>query len=122
LLDEDEMNGGPSGHAQKPVHGQCWGGMCPGNRESAGKHLGGKTRKGNPWLLRILGQSAWAAARKKNTYLSLHFRRQAAKRGRKRAIVAVGHGLLVSGITYKRTNASIKISVLTILTGSMPRG
>jgi transposase len=79
------------------AHLASWGGMCPGNHESAGKHLGGKTRQGNPWLRRILGQSAWAAARTKNTYLSSQFRRLAAKRGRKRAIVAVGHSLLVIG-------------------------
>jgi len=39
-------------------HAASWGGVCPGNNESAGKRLGGKTRKGNPWLRRILGQSA----------------------------------------------------------------
>jgi hypothetical protein len=78
-------------------HAASWGGVCPGNNESAGKRLGGKTRKGNPWLRRILGQSAWAAARTKNTYVAAQFRRLAAKRGRKRAIVAVGHTLLVVG-------------------------
>ena len=78
-------------------HAASWGGVCPGNHESAGKRLGGRTRKGNPWLRRILGHSAWAAARAKNTYMAVQFRRLAAKRGRKRAIVALGHGLLVTG-------------------------
>jgi transposase len=78
-------------------HAASWGGVCPGNHESAGKRLGGRTRKGNPWLKRILGQSAWAAARTKNTYMAVQFRRLAAKRGRKRAIVALGHSLLVTG-------------------------
>jgi transposase len=78
-------------------HAASWGGVCPGNHESAGKRLGGRTRRGNPWLRRILGQSAWAAARTKNTYVAVQFRRLAAKRGRKRAIVAVGHSLLVTG-------------------------
>src|SRR5215471_1652225 len=78
-------------------HAASWGGVCPGNHESAGKRLGGRTRKGNPWLRRILGQSAWAAARTKNSYVAVQFRRLAAKRGRKRAIVAVGHSLLVTG-------------------------
>jgi transposase len=78
-------------------HAASWGGVCPGNHESAGKRLGGRTRKGNPWLRRILGQSAWAAARTKKTYVAVQFRRLAAKRGRKRAIVAVGHSLLVIG-------------------------
>src|SRR5215471_9338316 len=78
-------------------HAASWGGVCPGNHESAGKRLGGRTRKGNPWLRRILGQSAWAAARTKNSYVAVQFRRLAAKRRRKRAIVAVGHSLLVTG-------------------------
>jgi transposase len=83
-------------------HAASWGGVCPGNHESAGKRLGGRTRKGNPWLRRILGQSAWAAARTKNTYVAVQFRRLAAKRGRKRAIVAIGHSLLVTGYNLLR--------------------
>jgi transposase len=87
-------------------HAASWGGICPGNHESGGKRLSGKTRKGNPWLRRILGQSAWAAARTKNTYISAQFRRLAAKRGRKRAIVAVGHSLLVIGYHLLRKQCS----------------
>jgi transposase len=83
-----------------------WAGLCPGNHESGGKRLSGKTRKGNPWLRRILGQSAWAAARTKNTYMAAQFRRLAAKRGRKRAIVAVGHSLLVIGYHLQRKRCS----------------
>jgi transposase len=87
-------------------HAASWGGVCPGNHESAGKRLGGRTRKGNPWLRRILGQSAWAAARTKNTYVAVQFRRLAAKRGRKRAIVALGHSLLVTGYYLLRKQCS----------------
>jgi len=87
-------------------HLASWGGVCPGNQESGGKRLSGKTRKGNPWLRRILGQSAWAAARTKNTYVAAQFRRLAAKRGRKRAIVAVGHSLLVAGYHLLRKQCS----------------
>jgi transposase len=83
-----------------------WAGICPGNHESGGKRLSGKTRKGNPWLRRILGQSAWAAARTKNTYVAAQFRRLAAKRGRQRAIVAVGHSLLVIGYHMQRKQCS----------------
>jgi transposase len=72
-----------------------WAGMCPGNNESAGKRKSGKTRKGNRWLRRTLNQAAWAAARTKNTYFAARFRHLAAKRGSKRAIVAVGHKILV---------------------------
>jgi transposase len=77
------------------AHLASWAGLCPGNCESAGKRLSGKTRKGSPWLGRMACQCAWAAARTKNTYLSIQFRRLAAKRGRKRAIIAVAHSILV---------------------------
>jgi transposase len=72
-----------------------WAGMCPGNNESAGRRKSGKTRRGNRWLRRALNQAAWAAARTKNIYLAARFRRLAAKRGSKRAIVAIGHKILV---------------------------
>ncbi|MGA7223924.1 MAG: IS110 family transposase [Candidatus Acidiferrales bacterium] len=72
-----------------------WAGMCPGNNESAGRRKSGKTRRGNRWLRRALNQAAWAAARTKNTYLAARFHRLAAKRGSKRAIVAIGHKILV---------------------------
>lgn len=75
-------------------HLASWAGMCPGNYESAGKRQGGKTPKGNRWLKRALVQAAWAASRTKGTYLSAYYRRLAARRGRKRALVALGHVLL----------------------------
>ena len=77
------------------AHLASWAGLCPGNCESAGKHLSGKRRKGSPWLGRMACQCAWAAARTNNTYLSVQFRRLAAKRGKKPAIVAVAHSILV---------------------------
>jgi hypothetical protein len=69
--------------------------MCPGNEESAGKRLSSKTRKGNSWLRVALIEAAQAAARKKDSYLSAQFRRLTARRGRKKAAVAVGHSILV---------------------------
>jgi len=72
-----------------------WAGMCPGNNESAGRRKSGKTRRGNRWLRRALNQAAWAAARTKNTYLAARFHRLAARRGGKRAIVAIGHKILL---------------------------
>jgi transposase len=51
-------------------HLASWAGMCPGNHESAGKRLSGKTRKGNAWLRKLLVEAAHAAAHTKNTYLS----------------------------------------------------
>ena len=76
-------------------HLASWAGLCPGNNESAGKRLSGKARNGNVWLRRNLCQAAWAASHTKNTYLSAQFRRLAARKGKKRAIVAVGHTILI---------------------------
>ena len=76
-------------------HLASWVGICPGNHESAGKRLSGKTRKGNPYARRLLIQAAHAAAHSKSTYLAAQYRRIAARRGSKRAAVAVGHSILV---------------------------
>ncbi len=77
------------------AHLASWAGLCPGNHESAGKRHSGRTRKGNPWLRDALVEAAWAAARTKGTYLSAQYHRLAARRGAKRALVAVAHTLLV---------------------------
>jgi transposase len=77
------------------AHLASWAGMCPGNDESAGKRRSGKTRKGNPWLRALLVQAAHAAARHKDTYLAALYGRLAARRGKKKAAVAVGHTILV---------------------------
>lgn len=76
-------------------HLASWAGVCPGNHESAGKRLSGKTRKGNPWLRQLLVQSAHAAAHSKNTYLAAQYHRIASRRGPKRAALAVAHSILV---------------------------
>lgn len=78
-----------------------WAGMCPGNHESAGKRKKGTTRPGNRWLRATLTQCAWAASHTKNTYLSAQYRRLAARRGRKRALIAVGRSILT--ILYEMT-------------------
>lgn len=72
-----------------------WAGICPGNNESAGKHKGGRTRKGNQWLRATVTESAWAAAHKKDSFFRTRFQRIAARRGIKRALVATAHSLLV---------------------------
>src|SRR5215469_135868 len=61
-------------------HLASWAGVCPGNHESAGKRLSGKTRKGNPWVRRLLVQSAHAAAHSQNTYLAAQYHRMASRR------------------------------------------
>lgn len=73
-----------------------WAAVCPGNNESAGRQLGGRTRKGNRWLRAALGEAAAAAAKSKNTYLSARYRRLAARRGSKRAQLAIGHDILIA--------------------------
>lgn len=73
-----------------------WSGACPGNHESAGKRKSGKTTKGSRWLRRALSEAAWGASKTKNTYLSAQYKRLAARRGNKRAIVAVGHSILTA--------------------------
>ena len=72
-----------------------WAGMCPGHNESAGKKRSGKTRKGSPWLRAALVQAAHAAAHSKQSYLAAQYRRLTARRGTKKAAVAVGHSILV---------------------------
>lgn len=71
-----------------------WAGVCPGNHESAGKRLSGRTRKGNPYLRKLLVEAAHAAAHTKHTYLAAQYRRIAARRGAKVAMVAVAHTIL----------------------------
>jgi transposase len=78
-----------------PAHLASWAGMCPGNHESAGKQQGGKSRSGNKWLKAALVEAAQAVARTRGTYLAAQFRRLAARRGKQKASVAVGHSLLV---------------------------
>jgi transposase len=77
-------------------HLASWAGMCPGNNESAGKHFSGRTRKGDRWLRAALGEAAAAGSAAKDTYSQAQYRRLAARRGTKRALVAVGHSLLVA--------------------------
>jgi transposase len=74
-----------------------WVGVCLGNNESAGKRKSGKTHKGNRWARRALCEAAWVAAKAKHSYLSAQFRRLAAARGTKRAVVAVAHTMLTIG-------------------------
>ena len=76
-------------------HLASWSGMCPGNNESAGKRLSGKTRKGSPWLRSALVEAAHAAIHCKDSYLAAQYQRLAIRRGGKKATIAVGHTLLV---------------------------
>lgn len=75
-------------------HWASWCGICPGDEASAGRRLRSRPRKGNPWWRRALTEAAWAARPVKDSYLAARYRRLAARRGQKRALVAVGHALL----------------------------
>ncbi len=76
-------------------HLASWSGLAPGNNESAGKRRSGKTRKGSPALKAGLVEAAEAAVRTKNTFLAAQYHRIKARRGHKKAIVAVAHSILV---------------------------
>lgn len=78
------------------AHLASWAGICPGNNKTGGKAKPGRTRPGNRWLKATLGVAAMAAARKRNCYSNTQYRRIAARRGAKRARVAVGHSLLIA--------------------------
>jgi len=73
-----------------------WAGLCPGNDESAGKRRSTRMRKGAPWLKTTLIQCAWAAARKKASYLAAQFHRLRARRGPKKAVGAVAASILTA--------------------------
>jgi transposase len=76
-------------------HLTAWAGLAPGNNESAGKRRSGKTRKGSPWLRATLIEAAHAAGRSKDTYLGALYRRLVARKGKKRAAVAVARHILI---------------------------
>jgi transposase len=76
-------------------HLAAWAGVAPGNQASGGKRRPARARKGSPWLRAALAEAAWAASHGKQGYLPAQFRRLAARRGKKRAIVAVAHTIVV---------------------------
>lgn len=76
-------------------HLTAWAGLAPGNNISAGKRKSGRTRKGSPWLRSLLIEAAQAAGHSKNTYLGALYHRLLARRGKKRAAVAVARSILV---------------------------
>jgi transposase len=76
-------------------HLASWAGLCPGNDQSAGKRRSGKTTKGSQWLRTTLVQVAWAASHTKETVFAAAYRRWAKRLGKKKALVAVAHKILV---------------------------
>jgi transposase len=76
------------------AHAASWVGICPGNHETGGKRLSGRIRQGNRWAKTVLIHAAHAVAHTQS-YLGEQYRRISARRGGKRAAVAVGHSILV---------------------------
>jgi transposase len=87
-------------------HLASWAGMCPGNNESAGKRKSGKTTKGSRYLRAALVQAAWAATHQKGTYLAAQYKRLVRRMGKKKALVAVGHSILVMVYHVLQTRTS----------------
>lgn len=75
-------------------HLASWAGLVPGQNESAGKHLSSRTRKGNKYLRSALVESATSCTRTKDCYLAEKLKRLAARKGGKRARVAIAHELI----------------------------
>ncbi len=86
------------------AHLASWAGMCPGQRESAGKRASARTRKGSKWLRATLCECARSASRSKATYLSERYRHVMRRRGDRKAIVAVGHDILTTSWQLLTTN------------------
>ncbi len=76
-------------------HLASWAGVSPGNNMSAGKRKSGRTTRGNRWLRSALVQAARGAVRTSDTYLNAQYHRLAARRGDKRAIIALAHSILI---------------------------
>jgi transposase len=94
------------------AHLVSWAGLCPRHDESAGKRRSTKLRQGAPWLKTVLVQTAWCATRTKGTYLPALFGRLRARRGPRKAIMAVAASILTAaywmlrrGVVYQDLGA-----------------
>jgi transposase len=85
------------------AHLSSWAGVCPGNNESAGKKKSGKTQKGNSFLKGALTESAWAASKTKGSSYSAIYHNIVRRRGKKRALVALAHRMLIDIYYVLRT-------------------
>jgi transposase len=87
------------------AHLASWAGTCPGSNESAGRVKSTATRPGNPYLKAALGAAALSIANSHGTYLAAKYRRIAARRGPKKALVAIEHAILVAIWNMAHTGA-----------------
>jgi transposase len=88
-------SGGEMARWPSAEHWARWAGRCPGNHESAGKRKSGKTTKGRPLRRAALVQAAWVASHSRGTYLAAQYQRLVKRLGKKKALVAVAHRILV---------------------------
>ncbi len=89
-------------------HLASWAGMSPGNNESAGKKKSSRITHGDKYLKTLLVQCAWAATRTKNTYLRSKYDSLVLRRGKKRALIAVGHKILIASYFILRDKVTYK--------------
>ena len=90
------------------AHLISWAGLCPRSDESAGKRRSTRIRKGDAWLKTVLVQAAWAASRKKGSYLRAQFLRLRARRGPMKAIIAVAASILTAAYHMLRTGQAYR--------------
>jgi len=98
-------------------HLSSWAGMSPGNNESAGKKKNGHTTFGNKCLKATLTEAGWAASRTKNTFFNAKYHSLVGRRGKKRALVAVGHKILIACYHILRNKTEYKELGATYLDG-----
>ena len=89
-------------------HLASWAGVCPGSNESAGKNKSGRITYGNKYLRSLLVECGWAASRTKNTYMSAKYKSLAGKRGKKKAVIALAHKILIATYFIIRDKVTFK--------------
>ena len=89
-------------------HLASWAGLSPGNNESAGKKKSSRITHGDKWLKSMIVQCAWAATRTKGTYLRSKYDKLVGRRGKKRALVAVGHKIIIAAYFILKNKESYK--------------
>ena len=95
-------------HFPNEQHLASWAGLSPGNNESAGKKKSSRITHGDKWLKSMIVQCAWAATRTKGTYLRSKYDKLVGRRGKKRALVAVGHKIIIAAYFILKNKESYK--------------
>ncbi|GHE41512.1 IS110 family transposase [Streptomyces capitiformicae] len=88
--------GGDMARFASAKHLASWAGVCPGHHESAGRTKSTKVRPGNPYLKGALGLAAFGAVRTKDTYLQARYKPLTARRGPRKALVAIEHSIITA--------------------------